>query len=120
MTEYTRPGRRTPNPSHIREVKKHLFWDSDIHEWFYDGKRLRNHGGEWDRWGGCKFINPLCPSDLCRLPKDHVGSEYNIHLLGTSGEPELIPCMERHPNKSATFNDLIAMGWKRQREMFDD
>lgn len=104
---------------HIRDLNRYLVWDLSTSKWFYNGKPLRNYT-TWGSWGGCRFINPLCPDDLCRLPNNHVGSEHNIHLLGTSGEPEFLPYMENHPNKRATLQDLIDRGWKRQKEMFGD
>jgi len=32
----------------------------------------------------CPLINPLCPEDLCWLPRDHVGTKEGYHVLGTT------------------------------------
>lgn len=63
----------------------------------------------------CPLVNPLCPSDLCILPRGHVGTEQGYHVLGTTPYTDA----ERWPKdwyvpELTTVRALVEEGWRRQ------
>lgn len=76
----------------------------------------------------CLLVNPLCPDDLCVLPRNHPGTKKNEHLLGTMyGSAGLNPSpkyrlkMSRHmflAPEGSTEDDLMELGCKRAEELW--
>lgn len=68
----------------------------------------------------CQLVNPLCPDDLCRLPDGHRGR----HLLSTMGERMPVSrVLFRAPpidGRLRTPDELVDLGFARQRELFPD
>lgn len=66
----------------------------------------------------CPLVNPLCPQDLCWLPRDHVGTPERYHVLGTTAYDSA----ERFPKdwlrpKLTTADQLIKAGGDLARQM---
>lgn len=67
----------------------------------------------------CPLINPMCPEDLCYLPRDHVGTKENFHVLGTTA----YDCAEKWPREwlqadHPTRDELIQRGWDEAERRF--
>jgi len=90
----------------------------------------KNRDNNWRRWEGCQLVNPLCPDDLCILPKDHVGTKQGYHILGTTPWDDPLHVTKRSvmfllqeetgDSREVDQNDLIRIGWTRQQELFPD
>jgi hypothetical protein len=55
----------------------------------------------------CPFINRLCPSDLCYLPANHLGTEEGFHITGT--------CAYDYAVRWAFGDDLAPVGTSRRK-----
>lgn len=69
------------------------------------------------KWRGCTLVNPLCPTDLCVLPKTHKG----LHKLHTSPEPEkLSKVLKRAHNRITDPWELVKLGWEKASELWPE
>ena len=74
----------------------------------------------WDNAEQCPLVNPLCPEDLCFLPKNHIGTAEGYHVLGTTAydQAEHFSKKDYITDRPVTREWLIEEGWRRQRARF--
>jgi hypothetical protein len=94
-------------------------------EWSADRKK---GSADWRHWKGCQLVNPLCPDDLCVLPKNHVGTEQGYHILGTTAWDNPLHVTKRSvlfllqeetgDEREVDREGLIRIGWTRQQELW--
>lgn len=70
----------------------------------------------FSKWQGCTLVNPLCPTDLCVLPKTHRG----LHKLHTSPAPEKLSKVLRRCNGITDPWELVELGWEKARKMWPE
>lgn len=78
---------------------------------------------DYPDWHGCLLVNPYCPSDLCVLPADHVGTAEGWHCLGTDAYDDPLRIRESQAwflhEPGATREMLIEAGARKLRELED-
>lgn len=86
--------------------------------------KASRESADWRHWRGCQLVNPLCPDDLCVLPKDHVGTAQGYHILGTTAWDYPLKLTKKSviffSEEELDQEGLIRLGWSTQRELWPD